>query len=621
MEKNSPKLNDSFIDNNECIFKKYKPIKKIGSGSFGNIYSAVRISDKKKFAMKIERKNKQKNILESEAYYLYNLQGFGFPKLITFGHIQKYNILIESLLDKSLHTIFLKTKTLCSIEDLCLIGLQLLDRLEWIHSKNIIYRDVKPENFLIGINDPNVIYVVDFGLCKKYRSSKTGKHILPKLTGKFNGTLRYASSNIVKGKESSRRDDLISLGYMLIYLLKRKLPWPNSFKGLNKQQYIELINSKETNDDGRLFNNLQEELVDYIKYTKNLKFEQDPDYSYLRHLLHKILFNINLNYKKLSFSWINSQNRELSGYPKRNSASRKSSPYYRIFKSIKEKKLKKAKLYNLNLKNLRTDNTLCISFPNFGNNQIVSECNRNGNRTLKTISNLDELKFNTVSNMPNNIKNNYTALKKKDFNNYNLIKSNIQIYSNRNNNNKSSDVIKKNIYMKNDKASLFNFNNYSYKKINSPLHKKNILLSKKLLNLNYSNYSKNIRYRSPLLARLKENNNFNYNNHMKTYLDLNKIRKGKNNYENLYNNNYSLNDYKSINNYKYTDPNIFKTKESEGKSVKDYNNIINNNMNYIQKGDIINKKKNITNTPKSQRNFLYKPFINKLKLNINLISN
>jgi serine/threonine protein kinase len=157
MEKNSPKLNDSFIDNNECIFKKYKPIKKIGSGSFGNIYSAIRISDKKKFAMKIERKNKQKNILESEAYYLYNLQGFGFPKLITFGHIQKYNILIESLLDKSLHTIFLKTKTLCSIEDLCLIGLQLLDRLEWIHSKNIIYRDVKPENFLIGINDPNVI--------------------------------------------------------------------------------------------------------------------------------------------------------------------------------------------------------------------------------------------------------------------------------------------------------------------------------------------------------------------------------------------------------------------------------------------------------------------------------
>ena len=260
MEKNSQKLNDSFLDNNECIFKKYKPIKKIGFGSFGSIYSAIRISDKKKFAMKIEKKDKQKNSnLELEAYYLYNLQGFGFPTLISYGHIQKYNILIESLLDKSLHTIFLKTKTLCGIEDLCLIGLQILDRLEWIHSKNIIYRDVKPENFLIGINDPNVIYVVDFGLCKKYRSSKTGKHILPKLTGKFNGTLRYASSNVVRGKESSRRDDLISLGYMLIYLLQRKLPWPNSFKGLTRQKYLDLIHSKETNDDGKLFNNLQEE--------------------------------------------------------------------------------------------------------------------------------------------------------------------------------------------------------------------------------------------------------------------------------------------------------------------------------------------------------------------------
>ena len=63
------------------------------------------------------------------------------------------------------------------MSDICLIGLQVLDRLEWIHSKDIIYRDIKPENFLIGIDDPNVIYIVDFGLCKKYRSSKTGKHL------------------------------------------------------------------------------------------------------------------------------------------------------------------------------------------------------------------------------------------------------------------------------------------------------------------------------------------------------------------------------------------------------------------------------------------------------------
>jgi len=84
---------------------------------------------------------------------------------------------------------------------------------------------MKPGNLLIGIKDPNVIYIIDYGLCKKYRSSKTGKHILPKDLKKFVGTLKYASSNVVKGKESSRRDDLISLGFVLIQLYRRNLPW------------------------------------------------------------------------------------------------------------------------------------------------------------------------------------------------------------------------------------------------------------------------------------------------------------------------------------------------------------------------------------------------------------
>ena len=108
--------------------------------------------------------------------------------------------------------------------------MQLLDRLEWIHSKNLIYRDIKPENFMIGIDDPNIIYVVDFGLCKKYRSSKTGKHILPKLLKNFYGNIIFASPNAIKGKEMSRRDDIISLGYMLIFLFKKNLPWNTNFK-------------------------------------------------------------------------------------------------------------------------------------------------------------------------------------------------------------------------------------------------------------------------------------------------------------------------------------------------------------------------------------------------------
>ena len=195
------------------------------------IYSVIRLKDKSVFAMKTEKISQNNKSLESELYYLYTLQGgLGIPKLITYGHTKSFNILVETLLDKSLYNIYINKNYNCKMSDICLIGLQVLDRLEWIHSKDIIYRDIKPENFLIGIDDPNVIYIVDFGLCKKYRSSKTGKHLMPRLTGKFNGTLRYASSNVVRGKESSRRDDLISLGYMLIFILKKDLPWQSTFK-------------------------------------------------------------------------------------------------------------------------------------------------------------------------------------------------------------------------------------------------------------------------------------------------------------------------------------------------------------------------------------------------------
>ena len=336
MTNNKLFFEDNFLREYPYIFKKYKTIKKIGFGSFGNIYSVIRLEDNNTFAMKIEKKNPKQNILESEAYFLYLLQGFGIPKFITYGHVKNYNILIETLLDKSLYQLFIRKKNKCQIDDVCLIGIQILERLEWIHSKDIIYRDVKPENFLIGINDPNVIYIVDFGLCKKFRSSKTGKHLLPKLTGKFNGTLKYASPNVFRGKESSRRDDIISLGYLLIYLYKRELPWANSFKDITNKQYLELMIIKETNGFGKLFKGIPKEFEEFILYSRNLKFEQDPDYSYLRSLLSKVI----LNKENLTFSWIRPQNREkLVGIPRSHSR-KKTSPQYRILQSLNEERIK-----------------------------------------------------------------------------------------------------------------------------------------------------------------------------------------------------------------------------------------------------------------------------------------
>ena len=331
-------FNDLFLKENKCIFKKYKPIKKIGEGSFGNIYSIISLKDKSAFAMKTEIINAKEKMLESEAFFLYNLQkGLGFPKLISYGHNKNYNILVETLLGESLENIFIKKKLKCNIIDVCSAGIQIIDRLEWIHSQNLVHRDIKPDHFLIGINDPNVIYIIDFGLCKKYRSSKTGKHILPKMDRNFFGNIQFSSSNVIRGKESSRRDDIISLGYMLIYFIKKELPWDYTYKAkITSSKLFELTYLKETNACGNLFNGLPLEFKEFIKYAKNLKFDEEPNYSYLRNILNKIILNNNKFINEIyHFSLIkNIESSAKANYK------RKSSLHKRIIQSLELKRNK-----------------------------------------------------------------------------------------------------------------------------------------------------------------------------------------------------------------------------------------------------------------------------------------
>ena len=164
--------NNSFIRKNEIIFKKYKVIKKLGSGSFGDIYLGISLLNNSYVAIKTETKKIPNQHLETEAYFLYLLKSVGIPEILSFGKTKDYNILIEPFLGKSLYQLYEENNRYFKISDICLMGIQILDRLEWIHSKNIIHRDIKPDNFLIGNKDPNTIYLIDFGLSSKYRSSK-----------------------------------------------------------------------------------------------------------------------------------------------------------------------------------------------------------------------------------------------------------------------------------------------------------------------------------------------------------------------------------------------------------------------------------------------------------------
>ena len=293
---------------NKIFFKKYKVIKSIAAGSYGCVFEGLDLIKKEKVAIKLEKKS-YVNFIEAECSYLLNLKGYGTPKVISFGISGNYYVLVEELLGKSLQMILNEKKTI-NIKDSCMIAIQMLDRLEYIHSKYIIHRDIKPANFLIGDSNPEVIYLVDFGFARKYRSSFSKKHLKLSNIKSAIGSVYYISINANLGLEQSRRDDLEAFGYSLIYMMRGSLPWEvvDSYNNLTTLQKIyKICEMKKEIKLEKLCENLPKQMIDYLNYCRELHFEQDPDYNYLRNLFREILLNNN-SINDLNFSWVNINN-------------------------------------------------------------------------------------------------------------------------------------------------------------------------------------------------------------------------------------------------------------------------------------------------------------------------
>nr|QLJ57725.1 casein kinase 1.5 [Laodelphax striatellus] len=264
----------------------FKVGRKIGRGNFGEVRMGKNIANDELVAIKLEPMKSKHHQLQLEQKF-YRMIGVcdGFPKVFYYGQIeQKYNALVMEYLGPSLEELFNICGRTFSLKTVLLIAISLLTRFEHIYERNIIYRDVKPENFVIGppsSRKEKTIFVIDFGLAKEY-VDESGEHIPYREHKSLTGTARYMSVNTHLGREQSRRDDLEALGHMFVYFLRGSLPWQGIRVDNAKERYRQIKEIKRSTAIEVLCDGQPEEIATYMKYVKKLDFYEKPDYEWLR---------------------------------------------------------------------------------------------------------------------------------------------------------------------------------------------------------------------------------------------------------------------------------------------------------------------------------------------------
>lgn len=252
-------------------------------------YLATDNETQEEVAVKFEKLRTRHPQLYYEAkiyrYFNNNSNGgsiIGIPKLHWYGQEGEHNTMVLDLMGSSLEELFNQCRRVFSLKTVLMLADQMIQRLQFVHTRSLVHRDIKPDNFLMGVgNKAHILHIIDFGLAKKYRDSRR-LHIPFRDDKKFTGTARYASLAAQAGIEQSRRDDLEAVGLILIYFLRGSLPWQGLRAATRKQKYQKILDRKKTVSITELCRGYPSEFAAYLNYCRSLHFSDRPDYTRLR---------------------------------------------------------------------------------------------------------------------------------------------------------------------------------------------------------------------------------------------------------------------------------------------------------------------------------------------------
>jgi serine/threonine protein kinase len=288
----------------KVVASRFRLIKKIGAGSFGQIYVSEDIKTHKKVAVKLESTKNKSPQLSYESKLYNTFEGCcSVPRIYYFGTEERYNVMAIDLLGKSLEDLLNENKNRLSLKTVLMLADQMISSVEFIHNKNYLHRDIKPDNFVMGTgSNANKVYIIDFGLSKRYRDQFTHQHI-PWINGKsLTGTARYASINTLRGIEQSRRDDMEALGYVWIYLLRGSLPWMGLKGKDQKHKYDKICEVKSKTNVEDLCRGFPAEFVQYFREIKKLRFTDKPNYSLYRQMFRSLFMDLGYLYDSV-YDW------------------------------------------------------------------------------------------------------------------------------------------------------------------------------------------------------------------------------------------------------------------------------------------------------------------------------